>query len=371
MIENYAVCAANAVKNGNAACERIGSREFIQQIKGIAIIIMIVHHAFGFPSFYNDVISYPAIAPYATPLASATKICVSLYAYVTGYTYCLHKDKSLGYSIRKIVDFLLNYWVVYAILLAVSMACGYRPSVGDMLLELIGRQTVVMTFCWYVTFYILSMLLLPLYARLTQKISNWFLDGLLSGCFYLAIRFVNSMILEKDVYGIVNSLISFFPVILSAYLLTKYGILDRIYGMLAHRKAWSIGAGVLLILASMAMQIAKGYVKNISIGVVSAPALLVGIALTGICTPKAVSRILTVLGRYSMNIWFLHCLFFAGVTKNVFQNAAYLPRVPVLVVCWILLLCTLASVPVDKIQRALVSRADRLLSASVSPKQES
>ena len=48
--------------------------------------------------------------------------------------------------------------------------------------------------------------------------------------------------------------------------------------------------------------------------------------------------ILAEFGKYSMNIWFLHCMFF-NVTKDIFQPIAFYPGNPILVLLWVMLLC--------------------------------
>ena len=53
---------------------------------------------------------------------------------------------------------------------------------------------------------------------------------------------------------------------------------------------------------------------------------------------KITKNILIAFGKYSMDIWFLHCIFF-NVTKDIFQPIAFYPGNPVLVLLWVMLLC--------------------------------
>lgn len=53
---------------------------------------------------------------------------------------------------------------------------------------------------------------------------------------------------------------------------------------------------------------------------------------------KITKDILAEFGKYSMNIWFLHCMFF-NVTKDIFQPIAFYPGNPILVLLWVMLLC--------------------------------
>lgn len=56
-------------------------------IKGIAIVLMFIHHFFCFPAWYIEGISYPQLAEFAEFFRFPTRICVSLFAFLTGYAY--------------------------------------------------------------------------------------------------------------------------------------------------------------------------------------------------------------------------------------------------------------------------------------------
>lgn len=109
--------------------------------------------------------------------------------------------------------------------------------------------------------------------------------------------------------------------------------------------------GFLLICSALVLHGMKSYIEGISIGIVVVPMLMEGIAFTKINLVKWFRKILLVLGENSMNIWFLHCIFFSIATRELFQPIAYMIKNPIFVVFWILLLCTIVSIPVGKIQR--------------------
>ena len=82
-------------------------KSFTTYLKGIAIILMVNQHAFGFPSWYIDSISYPTLFPYARYIARFGAFAlVPLFLFLTGYTYWYHQDKSLKYSFKKNNSFL-------------------------------------------------------------------------------------------------------------------------------------------------------------------------------------------------------------------------------------------------------------------------
>ena len=159
-----------------AAYLRLSMGELIDRktsgiIKGIAVILMVFHHTLGFQDWLIDGITLIGITNECSMIfARATKICVALFAFLTGWQYALHRDKSFKYSIRKICTILLNYWVTFAVVLLFAvLICSYRPSIALIGYEGLLLYTPILMFSWYVVFYIGMMLVLPLLHKLQNK----------------------------------------------------------------------------------------------------------------------------------------------------------------------------------------------------------
>ena len=151
-------------------------RAFSKQLKGIAITLMIVHHFFGYPTWYISGIAYPGLEGIADTICVTSKTCVGIFAFITGWTYALHQDKSFKYSLKKIWRILVDYWVVYLLLLGIAaVISGVAPFRGgwNRILEMFAINlsgTSIMLFCWYIFFYLFLMLFFPFYYRIASKI---------------------------------------------------------------------------------------------------------------------------------------------------------------------------------------------------------
>lgn len=64
--------------------QNITNKDNFTFIKGIAIICMIVHHAFGFPEWYVDGVSYPSILPVAEYIRNSARLCIPIFVFLTG-----------------------------------------------------------------------------------------------------------------------------------------------------------------------------------------------------------------------------------------------------------------------------------------------
>lgn len=346
-------------------------------IKGIALICMFVHHFFTFPGFLIDGIVYPGLQAFADDFCEPMKICVPVFAFLTGYFYAFCKTRTFRYSLRKITDLYVSYWFVYLVILIFAVVTGsWQFSAYSVVFELTGVRTTLMVFCWYVVFYSYSMLMLPLLTKADDH-SPWE-DVLLllvlpvTLCCVLA-----QMELEGFLYDMVINIRNWFPGIASGYLCAKYFVFEKFFDKMVNR--WPHAAGKVLIWTIMvlsglagrywwqflyagSLEIRSGlYPIKFTADILYAPLFVYGAAnLLQYIKNTVLGRILQQIGKYSLHMWFFHCIFF-NACRNVTQPILYAPRLPVLVVLWGLLLCYVPSVLIDKLIRPANKLKNRFL----------
>ena len=76
------------------------SRETTGALKGIALILMFVHHFFTFPGWITCGVEYPWIQEFTNQFCAPTDICVCLFAFLTGYLF-FFSPGTLRYGLRK------------------------------------------------------------------------------------------------------------------------------------------------------------------------------------------------------------------------------------------------------------------------------
>lgn len=80
-------------------------KKMTQNIKGIAILIMLMHHFIVIPINCTEF-------PYIINLFGYfCKICVAIYALLSGYGYFFAKEKTVKYGLKKIWGLLKIYWL--------------------------------------------------------------------------------------------------------------------------------------------------------------------------------------------------------------------------------------------------------------------
>jgi len=337
------------------------SRENSNAIKGVALISMFVHHFFTIPEWYVEGVSYPYLGAFAQYLYAPLKMCIPVFAFLTGYFYWFAARKNLRYSLRKATDLLVSHWIVCICmtLLAVVLGC-YAFTPGGFVIEMMGQSLTVMRFSWYVLFYCISMLLLPLLDRLSTGTLAGDIFVLLvlpvAGVVCLMVTMEAQLHLNLPmVFAVMESVREWLPCVVSGFLFAKYalfetyldGVTARFSGRAGRYIFWIClcGIGFFGRLALPRFQLGSIHPAGtwtqllFTMDILYAPMLVYGMAgLLDALRLPAVIRVLGALGKRSMYMWFLHGMFF-NCCASVLQPLIYAPRNPVLVLLLALALC--------------------------------
>lgn len=338
-------------------------------LKGLALVFMFVHHFFTFPDWYVSGVAYPGFAPYIRFFQGPLKTCVVIFAFLTGYFYHFSTRKTLKYSLQKITDVLLSYWIVFIPLMILAVATGcWQFSLSGFVRELFSLERPIMFFCWYVYFYILSMLLLPLLDKLCA--GSPAADAALTVVAPIAVFNIFRGILEYEfglsshvLLEILSNMREWFPCMAVGYLCSKYSFFENYMDPLTEKlfKGWGryvfyLGlCGVTFFSRLICPRFTLGAVSvagnwidlSFQMDVFYGPLFFYGAAnLLKAISFAVLRKPLEALGKQSLLMWFLHCAFF-GRTKHVLQPVLYFPRNPILVTLWGLVLCYAAAVLLD------------------------
>jgi len=132
------------------------NKEMSLKIKGMAIIFMFVHHVLTFEKNWPE--GYSAsktLVWFANHFQSPTRICVSVFAFLTGYYYFFEK-KTIQNSLKRIQKLIISYWFVFCIFLLIyCLSMTPLPSIPELLMELLGLKSKIAVFNWYVVFILL------------------------------------------------------------------------------------------------------------------------------------------------------------------------------------------------------------------------
>lgn len=312
-------------------------KKMTNAVKGIAIICMFSHHLFTFPEDYVPGVAYPELAGFAELWRKPFRICVPVFAFMTGYFYFYTKRKTIKYSVKKISDLLVPYWMIYfAILVIAKNISDYNPELTQIIFEAFGLKLELMKFCWYVSFYIALMLIFPIFVFLTGKVEN-----LIAYCLLILPVFgslIAALIPETvaPIAELVSSLSLWLPVVFCGYAVAECGgfsLFDNWFCKKSTSKTTqAFLCGGIIILSMMGRKFCGHLSAALLMDVLYAPAFIYGIVkLLRLIECSWLNNILGVIGRYSMQMWFIHCIFFNAITNTYFQTFLYKGHTPILV----------------------------------------
>ncbi|MDW5502411.1 acyltransferase [Pseudomonas lundensis] len=142
-------------------------------LKGIAIILMLVHHLFAYPSCISpDITVYHMVDSVNIEMFVGLfgKICVSMFLFLSGYGFSLKKEVTFKYIWGKLKNLYISYWLVLFIFVPIGILYfpGERYSLSPSLFfeNLIGIKSTYNSEWWFFKLYVLYVLSLPLLSRL-------------------------------------------------------------------------------------------------------------------------------------------------------------------------------------------------------------
>lgn len=164
-------------------------------IKGIGILVMLFHHLFWSTDiFKNYTVSF---APFGentvVKLAYLAKICVSIFAFITGYGLLksiskvqLNKSDMTKWSISRLIKTMSGFWFIYVIAFIVTFFIDRLPvekyftgsranGLAYMLIDFLGLANLFKTptlnsAWWYMSAAIIFVILIPIVYMATRKI---------------------------------------------------------------------------------------------------------------------------------------------------------------------------------------------------------
>lgn len=329
------------------------SRDETNIVKGVAIILMFIHHVFTFPSFWIESTAEMYKETHFAVFCNSFKICVPIFAFLTGYFYFFAKNKTYKYSIKKSTDLWVSYLFVFIGFVIVECVLGvYDFSLPRFVTELFALTGRTMTHGWYVVFYIGTMLLMPLYHKLSEK--SDFLSFSIFAVGPLLCSYLLKLLPIYQSLPFINDFIKCFyylPVVASGYFFSKYKILDKLFKLLSCRVI------VLRLFVYLLMIVIPFLLRSLtdSYDFIFAPLFVFGtVSIAKEVRNKAFFLPISFLGKYSLLIWFLHCAF-ANQLKEFTQPVLYYPQNPILVTVWGLIMCLSVAVvikfPIDAVNK--------------------
>lgn len=283
-------------------------------IYGIAILLMVFHHMFGFPdrisSNWISLFYYKTI-PIEVILGAFGRICIAIYSYISGYglmiKYCRKNDKNIRQNYKdifqRLIKFYCCYWMVFIIFVPIGILFfDYEFSSIEFLKNFIGLSCTYNAEWWYVWQYIRMLLLFPIVTMLIiwidqLKIKKLIYMGLYIGAVIGIIYVTNKSFWLYLFCFIEGMMVAFYK--LDGIILWFQNRIGKI-------------ANIIALVNILGVIFVRLFLYGTGIlDFILAPVFIYGclMVLDMEFIPKVVEKILALLGRYSVYIWLTHTFF--------------------------------------------------------------
>ena len=314
-------------------------------IKGIAIIMMIIHHLFAFPdrTYSGGYVSIYSInnIPVEYYLGEIGKICVSMFLFLGGYgTYKIYKE-DINYQqvISRVIKLYINYWIVFITFVPLGVILGkINVNFKSLFLNFIAVSSSINNEWWFFIDYIVLVIFYPLLVKLICRYNKCkiilcsFLTFCIGSIANVILYRINITMFEF-IFNIMNLQFMF----ISGIIICKYKIYDYINKYV--KKRWQYTIMIIVSILILFMFPIKTLIYSI----------ITPILIFSLIKIIKESKILIFLGKHSNNIWLTHTFF----CYYYFKELTFMPRYSILIVIWTIVLSLISSIFLNKFKDIL------------------
>lgn len=327
-------------------------------LKGIAIIMLMFHHCFRKASIFKGYsVSFFPLGQNATvEMALAFKICVSIFAFITGYglmislkklneKYEWTKKEIFNWEVTRLIKTLSGFWIIAII---AYIACqfldgrtqviffknGIVYGIIQMIINFFGLSNLFGTaeICstwWYMSIAVMFIIVIPVFAKLFKKYN------------YLSILGVVVILPRILGWEYVNSsFISFLFPVLIGMICAEKNLLVKIANFKVINKnnvankilKFILETALIIILAIIFINLPKEKFWEIRYGII--PFCLICYLYEFFIDLPVLKQVLKFLGKHAMNIFLIHTFLQAYYLKDFiysFKNFALISIVLLLI----------------------------------------
>lgn len=298
-------------------------------IKGIGIVLMIFHHCFRLQKWVDEyqVITYPLNSELVVAFSGMFKICVPIFAFVSGYGLYLSAHKKCNdikntecWIVTRLIKTLSGFWFVYIFSAIITQLlasypeqvyCGEGMTQGVIfalidvlgLANFFGTPTLIAEW-WYMTAAIIFIVVMPVLVKWVNTFGAFSL---------IVVAMALPRLLQVGYPGGLNAYTFLFAVILGL-LFARYNLFEKIDNIKVLKNKYANGVIVFaimcLILAAATFIYFRVSVKTFweyNYGLYAA--IVICFCKKYVIRIPVIDKILAFFGKHSMNIFLIHTFF--------------------------------------------------------------
>lgn len=337
------------------------TKEHTQIAKGMAIILMLIHHLFAFPNRILTKQSYKSLLlinglQIEYYIGVFGKICVAMFLFLSGYGLYIITSKNNKFSIKdaiiRISRLYINYWTVFLIFIPIGFIFfGRTLNIKEFILNFLGLSSSYNGEWWFFRLYVELILITPilkiivrdkLYLSFINIIMLVLLSKVINKIFFYLypIKYITDTIIYNDLISLLNWQSCFFM----GYICAKFKLFTKIK---EYMKIYNIDNKFIYLLMMLLVFFIR--YKRSSIFIDSILSGIFIFAIVNILYDSKLHKLFVVLGENSMNMWLTHSFF----CYYYIQSIVYKPRISVFILIWLIVLSLLTSLIIKRFSKYL------------------
>ncbi|ALS18150.1 acyltransferase family protein [Clostridium butyricum] len=354
------------------------TKENSNLLQGIAILMMLYHHLFCIPERLNtNYISLLDINNINIELKLAWffKICVAIYAFITGYGLYIVANKIESNNVidklikdyklilKKLINFYKQYWIVFIIFVPIGFIFFYREfNFFEFIKNFIGISSSYNREWWYVNQYIKILLMFPVinlffYDFKDKKITVWKITLIIFAIIFLILS-SKIFIIKKILLFILKHIGKYTAVFIVGFLFAKYKLYERMYKFNVDNEISSkFIATILLLSVVLARTLLATNAAYNDIDVVLVPFLIYSLVVLLKKSDK-LKKIIGVFGKNSNYMWLTHTF----ICYYYFQSAITFLKISIFMYLWLIIISLGISFMINKLYCKIISNINSIIS---------
>lgn len=321
--------------------------------KGIAIIMMYIHHLFYPIDWYQE---YPLDLMFLneyqiTQIAYLGKICVAIFVFLTGYGYAKsQKLKQLSYEVsvcKRLVRLLTGFWFVFILALISGIFLERSPldvygknipfTVFYLILDGLGLSNIMKTptfngTWWYMSYAILLVFITPYIIKWVKKAPGT----------SLVISLIFPRFLTSDIF--ISPFYWYSFTLVLGITCAEFNIFERMNVYFKPKR--HIDIILMLIVGYYLAKVRDGFYDGVD-GILAA-----FVCYTVYCLISKIpllNKTLMILGKHSMNLFFIHTF----ICVYYFRKFIFSFYYPIVVFGILLLITMLMSLSIEQLKKII------------------
>lgn len=331
------------------------SKNDTQYIKGIAIILMVIHHLFSFEDRISNVdyISLFSIFNKRIEIIIGEygKICVSIFLFLAGYGmfYLLKRGTGCFRIVKKrLIKLLVNYWIIFALFVPIRFLFFDNSfNLLEFIRNLLALSSSYNGEWWFLSMYIVVVLLFATMYTVIDKLNNHKkLNKLIFIVFIiLSISFIIFFRHNRIIIKGMIMLICYEGAYIEGYLIAKYNCFSILNEKIRLKNAPEKMLNLISIVLTI---IIIEIFYNSDLLILLAFMLVTPIFIYNtyrLIKNSNINNTLIIFGNNSTNIWLIHTFF----CYYYLQKVMFYPKFSLLIFFFVFSLSLVVSVMLNKL----------------------